>query len=184
MKKITILILTISTMIIMSGCGKFDDIAIHGMKGFKLRGIKDGRVLINLTLDIENPNSRKITISKIYLKAWMNNRVLGVLKNSKKIVMKPNSRGEYTIPVEIVLRTAADIFKFTSIKEDMLNQLTVEGFIKGRTLCISKKVNIEKQPFTKLVNSYKGKLSHKDTLQVVDTIQVKETLPVDSLIVK
>lgn len=172
-------IISIISMLLLSSCGKFEDIAIHGMKGFKLRGIKDGRILINLTLDIENPNNRKITISKFHFKAWLNNRELGTLKNSKKIVLQPKSREEFQVPVEIVLRTAADIFKLTSIKEDILNQLTIEGFIKGRTLCFSKKVKIEKQPFTQLVKSYKGKIEIKDTLQIRDTIQQNDTLKVE-----
>lgn len=184
MRRIAILVLVFSSMLVLGGCGKFEDVAIHGMKSFKLRGIKDGRILINLTLNIENPNKRKITISRIYLKAWMNNRELGVLKNSEKIVMKPNSREDYEVPVEIVLRTPADIFKLTNISQDILKELTIEGFIKGKAFCISKKVNIEKQPFSKLLNSYKRKLASKDTLSVADTLQVKESLQKDTLIVK
>ena len=147
MKKSTIWILVVISMLVLSGCGKFEDITIHGMKGFKLRGIKNDHILINLTLDIENPNNRKITITRIHFKAWLKNRELGTLKNSKKIVLPANSRLELEVPVEIVLRTAADIFKLATIKEDLINQLTIEGYIKERTLCISKKVRIEKQPF-------------------------------------
>jgi len=184
MRRITILVLFLSSMVLLSGCGKFEDVLIRGMKGIKMRGIKDGRILLSLTLDIENPNSKRITISKIYLKAWMNNRELGVLKNSEKIVMKPNSREEYIIPVEIVLRTQADIFKLTKLNEDLINQLTIEGFIKGRVLCISKKISIDKQPFTKLMKSYKGKIVSTDTLPAVDTLKGQEELPNDTLIVK
>jgi LEA14-like dessication related protein len=184
MRRLTILMLIISSMMLLGGCGKFEDISIHGMKDLKLRGIKDGRILINLTLNIENPNNRKITISKIYLKAWMNKRELGVLKNSEKIVMKPNSREDYVVPVEIVLRTPADIFKFTNISQDIIKDLTIEGYIKGKALCISKKVNIEKQPFTKLLNSYKHKLADKDTAQAIDTLRNKDVLQKDTLNVK
>lgn len=157
----------------MSSCGKYEDIAIHGMNGFKLRGIKDGSILINLNIDIENPNNRKITISKIHFKAWLNNRELGTLKNSKKIVLKPNSREEYQVPIEIVLRSSADIFKLMNIKNDILNQLTIEGFIKGRVMCVSKKIRIEKQPFTQLAKSYKGKIEVKDSVLQNDTLKVE-----------
>jgi LEA14-like dessication related protein len=184
MRRVTFLVLIISSMLLLGGCGKFEDISIHGMKDLKLRGIKDGRILINLTLNIENPNNRKITISKIYLKAWMNKRELGVLKNSEKIVMKPNSREDYVVPVEIVLRTPADIFKLTNISQDIIKELTIEGYIKGKALCISKKVNIEKQPFTKLLNSYKSKMAGKDTLQIIDTLRNKDVLQKDTLNVK
>lgn len=168
-------------MLLLGGCGRFEKITIHGMKGVKFRGMKDGRILLNLNLEIENPNSKKITISKIYFKAWMNNRELGVLNSTKSTVLKAKSREEFQIPVEIVLRTTADVFKLMNIKEDLLNQLTIEGYIKGRTLCISKKIRIEKQPFSKLVNSHKG---NPETSEVIDTLQTKETIYSDTLIVR
>jgi LEA14-like dessication related protein len=176
MRRFTILILILTSFILLGGCGKFENIAIHGMKGVKFRGTKNGHILLNITLEIENPNNRKITISKIYFKAWMNNRELGKLRNSKSIVLKANSREEYQVPVEIALRTAADIFKLTNLKDDLLNQLTIEGFIKGRTLCISKRIRIEKQPFSKMVNSYKGKMVSNDTIQLKDTLQAKDLI--------
>jgi len=185
MRKYLGLILFGFSVILLSGCGKFENIAIHGMNNVKFRGIKDGRVLINLTLDIENPNNRKITISKIEFKAWLKNRELGKLRNSEKIVLQPNSRQEFQVPVEIVLRTAADIFKLTNLSRDLLEQLTVEGYIKGRSMCISKKVKIEKQPFTELANSYKGKIEVKDTVSLKDKVSETDSIPVrDTLIVK
>jgi LEA14-like dessication related protein len=176
MKKSTTWILVVLSILLLSSCGKFEDIAIHGMKDVKFRGMSNGRILLNITLDIENPNNRKITISKIEFKAWLNNRELGKLKNSKKIVLKSKSREEIEIPVEIVLRTAADAFKLMTLKGDILEQLTVEGFIKGRTMCISKKIKIEKQPFAQLAKSFKGKIEQKDSLQTKDEILQNDTL--------
>lgn len=179
MKKGTIWILVVITMLLASSCGKFESIAIHGMKDFKFRGMKDGCILVNVTLDIENPNNRKITISKIHFKVWLKNKELGTLMNSEKIVLDPNSRQEVQIPIEIKLRTAADAFKLMTIKDDILNQLTVEGFIKGRTMCISKKLRIDKQPFSDLAKSYKEKLEKKDSLKAKDSVMQSDTTKVE-----
>lgn len=176
MRRLLILLFVGFSMILMSGCGKFENIAIHGMKNVKFRGMSNGKILVNLTLDIENPNNRKITISKIEFKAWLKNRELGKLKNSKKIVLESKSRQEIEVPIEIVLRTAADAFKLMNLKGDILEQLTVEGFIKGRSMCFSKKVRIEKQPFTQLAKSYKEKIATNDTISSSDTIQVRDTV--------
>lgn len=185
MKRFTFLVLFAISMVLLSGCGKFENITIHGIKNVKLRGIKDGSVLINLTLDIENPNNRKITISKIEFKAWLKNRELGKLKNSKKIVLDSKSRSEIQVPVEIVLRTPADIFKLSNLSSDLLDQLTVEGFIKGRSMCFSKKIKIEKQPFSKLADSYKGKIQAKDIKSLNDQTIINDTIPTrDTLIIK
>jgi len=179
MKKGTIWILVAIIMLLASSCGKFESIAIHGMKDLKFRGMKDGCILVNITLDIENPNKRKITISSIHFKTWLKNRELGTLKNSKKIVLKPNSREEIEVPIEIVLRTPADAFKLMTIKEDILNQLTIEGFIKGRVMCISKKMRFEKQPFSELAKSYKEKLEKKDSLKTKDSIEKNDSLKIE-----
>jgi len=179
MKKGTIWILVLITMLLASGCGKFESIAIHGMKNFKFRGMKDGSILVSATLDIENPNNKRITISSIHFKTWLKNRELGTLKNSNKIVLKPNSREEIVVPIEIKLRTAADAFKLMTIKEDILNQLTIEGFIKGRVMCISKKMRIEKQPFSELAKSYKEKLEKKDSLKTKGTVENSDSLKIE-----
>lgn len=171
-------------MFILGSCGKSDDIAIHGLKGFKIRGVQNGHILINLNLKIENPNKRTITISKIHFKTWLKERELGTLNNSKKVVLKPNSNEVYEIPIEITLRTQADIFKLMNLKSDIFEQLTIEGFIKGRSFCFSKKVRIEKQPFTELVKSYKGKLVNTDTSKINEAIQLKDSLMVNDTLQK
>lgn len=178
MKKSTFLILSILSIFLLSSCGKFEDIAIHGMKGFKFRGMKNGRIFINLTLDVENPNNRKITISKIHFKTWLNNRELGTIKISEKVVLKPNSREEYQVPIEIVLRTVGDAFKLMTLKEDVLSQINVEGYIKGRVMCISKKIRVEKQPFTQIAKSLKKKSKVKDSTIVNDSIPVRDSVKV------
>jgi LEA14-like dessication related protein len=125
------------------------------MKGMDFRGMKDGTLFLNLNLEIENPNDRQITIKKIHFKAWIKERELGKLINSKKIVLKPHSKEEFQIPIEIKLRAAADIFKLMTIKEKILDDLTIEGYIKGCAFPVSKKIRIEKQPFTKLISAFK-----------------------------
>jgi len=182
MRKLTVFVLILASMVLLGGCGKFEDIAVHGVKDVKFRGMKDGKILLSLTLDVENPNNRKITISKIYFIAWMNNRELGKIKNSERIVLKPSTREEYPIQIEIVLRTAADVFKLMNVKEDIIEKLTVEGYIKGRTMCFSKKLKIEKQLFSKLADSFKGKKFRKETLQIKDNLEVKDTLETKKII--
>lgn len=184
MRKLTVIVLILASMILLGGCGKFEDIAVYGVKDVKFRGMKDGKILLSLILDVENPNNRKITISKIYFKAWMNNRELGKVKNSEKIVLKPNTREEYPIQIEIVLRTAADVFKLMNVKEDIIEKLTVEGYIKGRTMCFSKKLVIEKQPFSKLADSFKGKKTRKKPLQIKNNLEVKDTLDTNEVILQ
>lgn len=166
MKSIKYLLWLFAFPLLLSSCGKFDDIQIHGMKGVKLRGIKDGTIFLTLNLDIENPNNRKIVIKKINFTTWLKDRELGKLVNGEKIILKPNTREEFPVPIEIKLRVAADIFKLMNFKDNLLNDLTIEGYIKGCSFPVSKRLIIEKQPFTQLISAYKDSVEVKDTVQL------------------
>lgn len=163
MRKLTVLLL-ISASIMLSGCGRFQGVNIHGFKGVKFRGMKDNKLLLNLKLDVENPNKRRLTIKKFEFKAWLNKRELGNMHNTEKIKLEPKSRVEYEVPVEITLRTAADALKLLGSGEKLLDQLIVEGYIKGCSFPVSKKIRIEKQPFSQLMNAYKDSVNTKDSL--------------------
>lgn len=167
------LILIIFFSILLSSCGKFEDIRIQGMKGMNFRGMKDGTLFLTLNLEIENPNNRQIIIKKIHFIAWLKDRELGKLVNSERIVLKPKSKEDFEVPIEIRLRTAADVFKLINIKEKILDELTIEGYIKGCSFPVSKKLRIEKQPFTNLLKAYKDtvKTEGSDSLRINSEVQ-------------
>lgn len=151
---------------ILSSCAKYHDINIHGVKEYKFRGMKDGVIYINLTLDVENPNPKPILIKEMRFKAWLNKRELGKLKNSHKVKIEGNARKDYEIPLEIELRTPADAFKLIGEGKNLMNVVEVEGFIKGGRFPVIKKFTIPKQPLSELANSFQKKFSVTDTLSV------------------
>jgi hypothetical protein len=44
----------------LMGCAKFENIDIKGVKDFKFKGMQDDKILLSLTLDVNNPNSKKL----------------------------------------------------------------------------------------------------------------------------
>ncbi len=148
----------------LSGCGKYDELVIHGVKDYRLRGIKDGVIYLSLIFDIDNPNRKNITINHIEFKAWLNNREFGKLRNSEKIKIESKTRKNYEVPIELVLRTPADAFKLIGAGKNLLNEITVEGYIKGGRFPVTKKISIPKQSLNDLMNSAQSKFAIKDTL--------------------
>jgi len=143
-----------SILLFLSSCGKVNDITVKGISDVKLRGIKQNVVMLNLDVEVVNPNKRKITITHIDFKAWLNNRELGDVRITEHIKLEPHSSSRYTVPVEIELRTIADAFRLaTGSIDDLLDKIEVEGIIKGRSFPVRKKIMVARQPIKNLANS-------------------------------
>lgn len=141
-------------LLLFTSCGKVNDIRVSSIGKVQLRGIKKNVVLLNLDVEIDNPNKRRIAITKIEFKAWLKERELGVLKMTETIKLRPKTKQTYTVPVEIELRTLADAFRLaTSGVDDLLDKIEVEGYIKGRSFPVRKKLVVKRQPFSSLANS-------------------------------
>ncbi|HDP76427.1 MAG TPA: hypothetical protein ENN49_11335 [Bacteroidales bacterium] len=166
MKRFSFNLLLPILLFALAGCGKYSNLNIHGVKEYRFRGIKDGVIFLNLTLDVENPNRKSIVIKDIHFKAWLNNRDLGKLRSSLKMKIDGKSREDYEVPLEIVLRTPADAFKLTGEGKNLINAIEVEGYIKGGKFPVVKKINIPRQPLSELANSFQKKFVISDTLSV------------------
>ncbi|QKG79112.1 hypothetical protein [Tenuifilum thalassicum] len=149
---------------ILSGCSSYENLNIYGVKDFKFRGIKDGVIYLNLTMDIENQNKKALLIKEMKFETWLNNRPLGKLSNGSKIKIDRNTRKDYDIPLEIRLRTPADAFKLIGKGKNIADEITVKGFIKGGRWLMSKKINIPKQSLKNLANTFQKDFIATDTL--------------------
>lgn len=153
----------------LMGCAKFENIDIKGVKDFKFKGMQDDKILLSLTLDVNNPNPKKIVVKHFEVNAWMNNRELGNMRNTEKIVIQPNIRLDYVVPLEIKLRTAADAFKLLGSGKKLLSVIAVEGYIKGGRFPVVRKIKIPRQTLRNLMQEHQDKLSITDTLSVGST---------------
>lgn len=131
----------------LASCGNYNDINVKGVKDVKFRGLKQNVVLLSFEIEIDNPNTRKITVIEIDFKAWLNNRELGSFRVTEPIMLVPCSRQTYSVPAEIELRTMADAFRIASSGslDKLLDKLEVEGKIKGKSFPIRKTIRIERQ---------------------------------------
>lgn len=141
-------------LVFFSSCGKVNDISIKSIGKVQLRGINKNTVLLNLDVEVDNPNKRKIAITKIEFKAWLKERELGIFRMTETIKLQPQAVQTYTVPVEIELRTLADAFRLaTGGVDDLLEKIEVEGYIKGRSFPVRKKLTVKRQPFKNLANT-------------------------------
>ena len=154
-------------MVLMSGCApKFQDIKINGINKVEYNGLKNDVVKLNLAVGIENPNSKRITVKEVEFKSWIKNRELGTVRVKNRIEIPPNSSQIYSIPVEVKLNSSADALKLMISGEKILTMITVEGFVKGTSFPIVKKIKIPRQPLNNLINKYQNGFIITDTISV------------------
>ena len=153
-RKSYVLVFLVASLL-LSSCGKFNDINIKSFNGVTFRGLKQNVVLISFDIEIDNPNTRKISVTDIEFKAWLNDRELGIFRITETIKLVPCSRQTYAVPAEIELRTIADAFRIVSSGsiESLLDRLEVEGSIKGKSFPVKKTIKISRQPFKNLSSS-------------------------------
>jgi LEA14-like dessication related protein len=139
-------------LVFLSSCGKYNSITVKEMKGVKLRGLNKNQVLISIEVIVDNPNPRNISITKIDLKAWMNDREMGDFKITEPIKLIPCSKSLYTIPATIELKTIADALRLATSGsiESLVDKVEVEGKIKGKSFPISKTIRIKRQTIKNL----------------------------------
>jgi len=70
---------------LVSGCGRFNDIFIKEVSRVQFRGLQQNVVLLNFDVEIDNPNTRKISVTQIEFKAWLNDRELGMFRIAEPI---------------------------------------------------------------------------------------------------
>ena len=140
-------VLVISSL--LASCGHFNEISIKGIRDAKFKGINQKVIMLSFDVEIDNPNTRNISVVEIDFKAWLGGRELGTFKVTEPIRLVPCSKQIYSIPAEIELRTIADAFRIASSGslEGLLGKLEVEGRIKGRSFPIRKTIKIPRQAF-------------------------------------
>lgn len=148
-------LIIIASIFLFASCGKFNDISIKEFNDVKFRGLKQNIVLLSFDIEIDNPNTRKISVFDIEFKAWLNDRELGVFRITEPIKLIPCSKQSYTVPAEIELRTIADAIRIATSGsfESLLDRIEVEGMIKGKSFPVRKKIIIERQSFKSLSSS-------------------------------
>ena len=141
--------------VLLSSCGRYNDINIKSVNDVKFRGLQQKVVLLNFNVEIDNPNTKKIAVTDIEFKAWLNDRELGTFRITETIKLVPCSRQNYSIPAEIELRTIADAFRLATSGslESLLEMMEVEGVIKGRSFPVRKTIKVQRQPFKNLASS-------------------------------
>lgn len=129
--KLHTLLLVAFTTLFLSGCFKYEDIELKEVKNVELKSIKDNNLDLEIEIELYNPNSYKVKVSKADLDVHINTLYLGHSKLSETI----------EIPAEA---SSKKVVKLTTELSDEFNKelpgLLTQALFSGLKLKVDGKI--------------------------------------------
>lgn len=152
---IRITFLTFILALLFSSCNNIENLKMTGIKGANIKSFEKNKIILNVSLGIENPNGMRFKMINNSMDVTVNKTYLGTAKITNKLVIPRKSNEIYNFDVEIKMGQLAigavpsliEMFKSKGV------DVQLDGFVKGRAYLISKKVPIkitERVDFNKL----------------------------------
>ena len=138
------IIYSILLVLIISSCESFKEINIEKVKSYQFKGFNDNKLVFNLVVPIDNPNSQNIIISEVNLKAYIKNTPVGILETTNKLIIKKNTKQDYEIPITIKITNLLGSFSLMINPSDVIEQIRFEGYIKIRKGILIRTIEIDK----------------------------------------
>jgi len=134
----------IGSLLILSSCGKIDEVEIQGADNFKFSGFKDNHVEFEADIKVFNPSHHKIKVKEINVKLLVNDMYLGRLQNAEEFQILPFSDEYIRVPFRLRI---ANIFYGISTISRLYNQknlkVEVDGFVVAKMAFYRKKLEVK-----------------------------------------
>jgi len=143
LKKIIPFLLVIS--LVISSCLSYEEVTLTKVVDTKVKSFTAEKVEMEISLQINNPNNYKITITNTDLDIMLNGTALGKAIVDQRIVIPKKSNNVHTFTVKLknkdLASKAMPAMLGAALGGSM--RMTVKGTIKAKAKMISKKVPIE-----------------------------------------
>ena len=133
-------------LLLLVSCKSVEDIQFGDEENFKLIGIEDGRLKVELELPVDNPTMYPIKILSVDARTRLNGTYIGKMELADTIKIKAKSNELYIIPINIRL---ANIFQAAFIMSGMQSgsnvNLELEGTAKAKSLLMKKEADFKEK---------------------------------------
>lgn len=141
--KIYRLFLVVIVPLLLTGCGKFEDIQIGDITGAKFAGFMDNSLAFNVDIPVTNPTNLTFKVKEVNLKTTVNGDYLGKILSDDmvKIPARSDETQHFLVKVHLtnIFRGATAFNQFS--KHQRLN-VEIDGYIKVHSLLMSRKIKI------------------------------------------
>lgn len=143
MKKALIFIL-LTTFIY--ACSGFKELSVSNIQSVNVQNFDSKGATFKVGVTIKNPNSFKIRVTAGELNVKLGKKDIGKAMLKNKIVIPPKSEKthEFEITTDFSTLGLAAIPIITELLKSKKTSISLDGYIKGRALFISRKINLSR----------------------------------------
>ncbi len=132
-------LLIVMIFFLMQSCISYKPVDLKAIESVNFNGVSGGTASVNVVVRINNPNNYKIKIKKYDLHTFLNEKDMGAVNISDKIVFPKKSEQSYSLNI------SADISQLIGSLPGLLFTNTVLVGLKGE-LTVGAKIFSKKYP--------------------------------------
>lgn len=139
-------VLLIFILVLLSSCSGFKELSVSDIQSLSVQNIDSKRATFKVGVTIKNPNSFKIKVTSGEINVKLGKRDIGkaVLQNKIVIPAKSEKTHEFEISTDISTLGLAAIPMIAELIRSKKTFVTLYGYVKGRALFISRKIDIKR----------------------------------------
>lgn len=132
----------LSALVLLSACATFQEPEFRGTEGLKMDKMEGKEISLSAGVKVYNPNWYALKIKPSTVEVYLEDKLMGKVKLTKKIKLKAKQESSLSVPLLATLEEGA---MFTALRYATKEQVKVriKGKVKGGIFFISKKVNID-----------------------------------------
>ncbi len=137
------LFLIVLLPLVLSGCGKFEDIVIGDIQSAKFVGFVNNSIAFNVDIPVTNPTHLTFKIKEVNLKTTVDGSYLGKILSDEVVTIPAKSDKVQHFLVKVHL---ANIFggaaAFNKFSKNQPLTVEIEGYVKVHSLLLSRRIKI------------------------------------------
>ncbi len=126
-------------------CSGFKELSVSDIQSVNVQNIDNKGATFKIGITIKNPNSFKIKVTAGELNVKLGKRDIGKATLQNKIVIpaKSEKTHEFEISTDLSTLGLAAIPMIAEIIRSKKTSITLDGYVKGRALFVSRKIDIK-----------------------------------------
>lgn len=139
-------------LLLLSSCSFYKEVEVSEVKNVKITRFDQDVVEAEITLELINPNWYAVTLTESFVDVYINGKEIGEVELKEKVKLPKKTTNLRTLVMVGDYEKMSSGFLDNLLTLLFANQAKFEakGYMKGRALLITKKVEVDVQEFVDL----------------------------------